>query len=83
VEQFKLKQFLPYDYYVKEITHSTDFVNRTNKTIQVQFKQTPKHHVCQAIRYYQREEPEQLDLKFMFENISCSFDTKLCFDKII
>lgn len=83
VEQFKLKQLLPYDYYVKEITHSTDFVNCMNKTIQLQFKQIPKHYICQAIRYYQDEEPEQLDLKFMFENISCSFDTKLHFDKII
>lgn len=85
VEQFKLKQFLPYDYYVKEITYSTDFDNNTNRSIpiQVQFKQIPKYYICQAIRHYQNEKPEQLDLKFMFENISCSFDTKLCFDKII
>lgn len=85
VEQFKLKQILPYDYYVKEITQSSEFVDCKNKPvpIQVQFKQIPKYYVCQAIRHYQNEKTEQLDLKFMFENISCSFDTKLCFDKII
>jgi hypothetical protein len=87
VEQFKLKQFLPYDYYVKEITQSSDFVDCTNKSflvpVQVQFKQIPKHYICQAIKYYQDKQPEQLDMKFMFENIPCSFDTKLCFDKII
>ena len=85
VEQFKLKQFLPYDYYVKEIINSTDFDNSTNKLVpvQVQFKQIPKHYICQVIKYYQDKRPEQLDMKFMFENIPCSFDTKLCFDKII
>ena len=75
VEQFVLKQIYPYDYFVKEIINTN--------TNQIEFKQIPKHFIFQSIKYYQNEKPNELDKKFIFENIVSTFDSELCFEKII
>lgn len=75
VEQFVLKQIYPYDYFIKEII---------NKNInQIEFKQIPKYFIFQSIKYYQNKKPNELDKKFIFENIVSTFDSELCFEKII
>jgi len=80
IEKFTLKQLCPYDYFIKEITNS----NIKNISIkQIQFKQIPKHFISQSIKFYQSEELNNLDKKFLFENIVCTFDSALGFEKII
>lgn len=81
VEQFELKKIYPYDYYLKKISHSN--LEAIDNNPKIQFKQIPRHFVPQVIKYYQNEEVGELDKKFMFENISSTFDKKLCFEKII
>lgn len=82
VELFELKQLTPYDFFVKKIFYSNDF-----KSSHVQFKQIPKHFICQAIKHYwNKENPtkpnklEPMDMKFMFENIICTFNETLNFN---
>lgn len=75
IETFNLVQLKPFDYFVKEIIKSND--SKSNK---VQFKQVPKHFVLQSIKFYTKQSINQLDKKFMFENMICSFDSDLLFD---
>jgi hypothetical protein len=77
VEQFILKQIEPYTYYIKEIMNSNSIVCKIN------FKQIPKHFIPQVIKFYKKEEINEFDKKFMFENIISTFDKPLIFDKII
>lgn len=72
VELFLLKQLEPRDFFVKEIIKSNDA-----NSPKIQFKQVPKHYICQAIKHYEGVPIELPDKKFMFENSICSFDDEL------
>ena len=76
VEQFVLKKLSPYDYWIKEITYSNE-----TEIKPIQFKQVPKHFICQIIKHFTNEKVNELDKKFMFENFVCTFDNELTFDK--
>ena len=76
VEQFVLKKINPYDYWIKKISCSNEIESKL-----IQFKQVPKHFICQIIKHLTGEKVNELDKKFMFENFVCTFDNELTFDK--
>lgn len=74
IEKFSLNKLNPYDYFIKQIFNSNE-----QNVFPHQIKQVPKHFVCQIIKFNNKEPIEEPDLKFMFENIICTFDKPLEF----
>ncbi|AYV81796.1 MAG: hypothetical protein Harvfovirus62_9 [Harvfovirus sp.] len=69
IKTFQLLQLGKKPFYVKEYSTGT-----------TEFKCTPKKFLCQAIRYYQKDPPGTLDLKFTDEQQTATYDHPLNFD---
>ena len=72
IEKFKLFQFRPYNFFVKEIINE-------DGTITPNLKGVPKAYSAQCIKRYQNECITELDLKTMIDGIDATYDECLQF----